>query len=409
MTEHRTGTRPGAAVTVTGAALGVDMFLYGCIVPLLPGLPAVDGSPLTAGVLFAVYAAALLAATPFIGVWVDRRGPRTPMLAGLLGLAAATVLFAWAVDVEGGSGLALLLAARAAQGIAAASSWTAGLALIAATHAPEQRGKAMGLALSAVGMGVLLGPAVGGLLSDLWGPRAPFLVVAALAAGDAVAVVLIRETPPPQARASYRAVLRGPRVALLIALTGLGAAAIAFPEPVLPLHLDELGLGTTAIGLVFAGAALGGSLAAPVAGLLTDRAGATRITSVGALVAAAGFFLSGRDSAFWSVTGLIVVGFGAQLVLAPTLVLIGALAEHTDPPSYGAAYAVYNLAYTGGLTVAPITAGAAAKAFDVPVTTLFACGLAIVIALALVARRDQPGTGTAKSPAPTTSGFTTDA
>ncbi|MFF8228480.1 MFS transporter [Streptomyces caelestis] len=100
MTEHRTGTRPGAAVTVTGAALGVDMFLYGCIVPLLPGLPAVDGSPLTAGVLFAVYAAALLAATPFIGVWVDRRGPRTPMLAGLLGLAAATVLFAWAVDVE---------------------------------------------------------------------------------------------------------------------------------------------------------------------------------------------------------------------------------------------------------------------------------------------------------------------
>jgi MFS family permease len=291
MTEHRTGTRPGAAVTFTGAALGVDMFLYGCIAPLLPGLPTVDGSPLTAGVLFAVYAAALLAATPFIGVWVDRRGPRTPMLAGLLGLAAATVLFAWAVDVEGGSGLALLLAARAVQGIAAASSWTEGLALIAVTHAPEQRSKAMGLALSAVGMGVLLGPAVGGPLSDLWGPRAPILVVAALAAGDAVArAVLIRETLPPQVRAPYRAILRGPRVALLIALTGLGATAIVFPEPVRPLHLDELGPGTTAIGLVFAGAALGGSLAAPVAGLLTDRAGATRIASVGALVAA-GFFL----------------------------------------------------------------------------------------------------------------------
>jgi MFS family permease len=410
MTELRTGTRPGAAVTVTALALGVDMFLYGAIVPLLPGLPAVDGSPLAAGVLFAVYATALLAATPFIGVWVDRRGPRAPMLAGLLGLTAATVLFAWAVELDGTSGLTLLLLARAAQGIAAAVSWTAGLALVAATHEPAQRGRAMGLALSATGVGVLLGPAVGGLLSDAWGPRAPFLVIAALAAGDAVArVLLIGETSAPETRTPYRVVLRGPRVPLLIALAGLGAAAIAFPEPVLPLHLDELGLGTTGIGLVFAAAALGGSLAAPIAGLLTDRTGATRIAAAGALVAAVGFFLAGRDSTFWSVSGLVVVGFGAQLVLAPTLVLIGTLAEHTQPPSYGAAYAVYSLAYTGGLAVAPLLAGAAAKAFGVPTTTLVVSGLAFAVMLLLLLRRDQPAAPPAGSSEVTRSGFTTDA
>ncbi|WP_432092999.1 MFS transporter [Streptomyces sp. bgisy100] len=410
MTEIRSGTRPGAAVTVTALALGVDMFLYGSIVPLLPGLPAVDGSPLIAGVLFAVYAAALLAATPFVGVWVDRRGPRAPMLAGLLGLAAATVLFASAVEVDGSSGLALLLLARAAQGVAAAASWTSGLALIAATHQPDQRGKVMGFALSAVGVGVLLGPAVSGVLNDAWGPRAPFFLIAALAAGDAVArILLVKETPADEVRTPYRVVLRGPRVALLIALTGLGAAAIAFPEPVLPLHLHDLGLGTTAIGLVFAGAALGGTLAAPIAGMLTDRAGAGRIAAAGALVAALGFFLAGRDSTVWSVTGLIVVGFGAQLVLAPTLVLIGALAEHTQPAAYGAAYALYNLAYTGGLAVAPVLAGAGAKAAGVPTTTLVAGGFAVVLAAVLMFRRDQPATGSTASPDLTRPGFTTDA
>ena len=39
------GTRPGAAAAVVILAVAVDMFLYGSLVPLVPVLPAVDGSP----------------------------------------------------------------------------------------------------------------------------------------------------------------------------------------------------------------------------------------------------------------------------------------------------------------------------------------------------------------------------
>ncbi|WP_405503025.1 MFS transporter [Streptomyces niveus] len=390
MKQAVTPTKPGAAVAVTAIALGVDMFLYGSIVPLLPDLPAVHGSAFIAGALFAVYAVALLGATPFIGVWVDRSGPRAPMLAGLVGLAAATVLFAASIDVAGATGLTLLLLARAAQGVAAAASWTSGLALIAATHEPARRGKVMGFALSAVGAGILLGPAVSGVLTDAFGPHAPFLVIAALAAADAVArVVLIRGTTTADVRTPYRVVMRGPHLGLLIALTATGAAAIAFPEPVLPLHLDGLGIGTTGIGLAFAAAALGGSLAAPIAGMITDRVGASRVAGIGAAVTAVGFLLSGRDSTFWSVTGLVVVGFGAQFVLAPTLVLIGALAEHTRPAAYGAAYAIYNLAYTGGLAVAPLLAGSTASALGVSRTTVVAGALAAVVAVVMFTRRQR--------------------
>jgi MFS transporter, DHA1 family, solute carrier family 18 (vesicular amine transporter), member 1/2 len=370
-------TRPRAAVAVVTLALAVDMFLYGSLVPLLPLLPAVAGSAGAAGLLFGAYAVAMLVATPVVGRWVDRSGPRAPLLAGLLALAAATALFAAVVDVPGGLGLTVLMLARAAQGFAAAASWSAGLALIASTHPPERRGTVMGLALSAVGFGVLLGPAVSGLLAEAFGPRAPFVLVAVLAAADAVArIIWVGPTAAAPAATPLRVVARGPSAGLLIGLTALGAAAIAFPEPVLPLHLAVLGLGSTGIGLVFGAAALLGGLAAPLAGMLTDRLGASRVAALGTLVAAAGFVLCGLPVAGASIAGVLVVGVGAQFVLAPTLVLIGGLAEHIKPPAYGAAYALYNLAYTGGLAIAPLAAGTAAALAGVGATTISAAAVA---------------------------------
>ncbi|MEV5505161.1 MFS transporter [Streptomyces orinoci] len=402
-------TRPGAAVAVTATALGVDMFLYGSLVPLLPKLPAVGGSALTAGVLFAVYAVALLGATPFVGAWVDRRGPRSPLLAGLVGLAAATVLFAAAVDASGTGGLTLLLLARAAQGVAAAASWTAGLALVAATHGPDHRGRAMGVTLSAVGVGILLGPAVSGPLVDAFGPHSPFILIAVLAACDAVArLVLVKPVDSGEVRLPYQVLLRGPGAGLLITLTAMGATAIALPEPVLPLHLNHLGMGRTGIGLAFAMAALAGSLAAPVAGALADRSGATRMAAIGAAVTAVGFVLAGRDSMAWSIAGLVVVGVGAQVILAPTLLLVGGLAEHGRPAAYGSVYALYNLAYTGGLVLAPLAAGSVTRATSVAVTTLVAATAAVVLALVLGTRR-QPARTSTESPQPIRPGRSTEA
>lgn len=76
-------------------------------------------------------------------------------------------------------------------------------------------------------------------------------------------------------------------------------------------------------------------------------------------------------------------------MLAPTLVLIGALAEHTRPAAYGAAYAIYNLAYTGGLAVAPLLAGSTASALGVSRTTVVAGALAAVVAVVMFTRRQR--------------------
>jgi MFS transporter, DHA1 family, solute carrier family 18 (vesicular amine transporter), member 1/2 len=379
-------TRPGAATTVTAIALAVDLFLYSSLVPLLPALPVVSRSPSLSGVLFAVYALALLGATPAVGIWVDRVGPRAPLLVGLLGTAVATAAFAAATGIEQAA-IWLLLLARAAQGVAAAVSWTAGLVLIAVTHEPDRRGAAMGVALSAAWFGALLGPAASGILADSFGLGAPYILIAVLAAADAAArTVLIKPMRTAVVRTPYQALAGAPQLPALIGLTALGAAALTFPEPILPAHLHALGLTSSAIGLAFAGTALSGALAAPAAGALTDRIGARRIAAIGTVITGIGFALAGGQPAQWSIAGLITLGFGAQLVLAPTLVMIATLAESVDPPAYGAAYSIYTLAYTAGLAIAPLAAGIATDALGIPTTMLIAAGL-IAIMSALILRK----------------------
>lgn len=379
-------TRPGVATAVAALALAVDLFLYSSLVPLLPALPVVNRSPALSGALFAVYALALLAATPAVGVWVDRVGPRAPLLAGLLGTVTATAAFATAVGVEQIAGSMLFLA-RAAQGAAAAVSWTAGLALIAVTHRSDQTGRAMGIALSAAWFGAVAGPAASGILADSFGLGAPFILIAALAAADAAArIILIKPRPVVAVRTPFRAVASASPLSALISLTVMGAAILAFPEPVLPAHLNTLGLTSSAIGLVFAAMALTGILAAPAAGALTDRAGARRIAALGALVTGIGLVLAGREPAPWSITGLITLGIGAQLILAPTLVMIAALAESVTPPAYGVAYSIYTLAYTVGLVLAPLAAGITTDLLGVPTAMLIAAGL-IAIAAPMTLRK----------------------
>src|SRR5947208_9908173 len=101
------------------------MLVYGIAIPVLPRIASSVGANASmVSVLFACYAIAMLVATPLAGVVVDRIGHRVPMIAGLLALAASTVLFA-AVQV-----FPVLMLARVLQGVSAAVAWTAGLALI---------------------------------------------------------------------------------------------------------------------------------------------------------------------------------------------------------------------------------------------------------------------------------------
>src|SRR6187401_1836896 len=153
-----------------------DLVAYSVAVPVLPDFAQrLHASPTMVGLLFGSFGVALLTLSIPMGAMSDRLGRKGPMIGALALLAGATLLFAYAQS------LPMLFLARVLQGAADAVTWVVGFALIADLYGPEERGRAMGFAMSGSTFGFMIGPTLGGWLYETGGMRLPFLSVAALA------------------------------------------------------------------------------------------------------------------------------------------------------------------------------------------------------------------------------------
>ena len=156
------------------------------IVPLLPHLSARYGLSASAtALLLAVPGLATLAVSVPAGLAADRYGARRVTLAAGLLLCVSCL-------AQAGQSLALLMAGRIAFGIAFGIVWTTGVAWLAALDdGADGRGSArLGPSVTCSSVGVMFGPAVGGLLGQIAGPSLPFLLIAAVAAAVVVPLAL---------------------------------------------------------------------------------------------------------------------------------------------------------------------------------------------------------------------------
>ena len=371
-------TSPHMAVVVSCIALFTDMLIYGILIPLLPLMPAVEraGSSAT-GLLFAAYAAMMIATTPLAGRLVDRRGPRGPLLVALLGLAAACLLFAV------GGPYWLLLVSRLLQGAAAGLGWVASLALIAAAIPLERRGTYLGLAMSMVSVGTLAGPPLAGWLACDHGHAAPFVLAAAVLVVDGVLrIIFVRPTPPrADDPATALNVLRVRGSWPVVVLIALGSAVTSAIEPILPVRLAVgLGLDTAGIGLLFALLVVIGAVLNPMVGAALSRVSPRLLALVGAALAVAGLVLVGAGSRLpVVVAGIVCLGAAVAFLVAPAGTPIGVQGARTTPPALGGAYSLYNLAYAAGLTAGPALAGLLTSVLGYPAAcTALAAGVAVV-------------------------------
>jgi DHA2 family metal-tetracycline-proton antiporter-like MFS transporter len=161
-------TRLFLAVVVS--AVFVTVLTATMINVVIPAMRAEFGaSAAQVGWVVTGYALAYAIGVPLYGRVSDLFGVRRVFSVGLLGFAAGGLLCAFAPS------LAVLILGRLVQGIGGAS--VAALALVAVTKVlpPGERGGAMGLVASSVGVGAAVGPVVGGAVGQLAGWRALFL------------------------------------------------------------------------------------------------------------------------------------------------------------------------------------------------------------------------------------------
>nr|NLI51727.1 DHA2 family efflux MFS transporter permease subunit [Propionibacterium sp.] len=130
-----------------------------------------------AGVIWVTSAYLLAYAVPLLvtGRLGDRFGPRRVYLAGLV---VFTVSSAWCglSGVLPGGGLAMLVVARAVQGLGASLMSPQTMAIITRTFPPARRGAAMGVWGAVAGVAALVGPILGGVLVDTLGWEWIFIV-----------------------------------------------------------------------------------------------------------------------------------------------------------------------------------------------------------------------------------------
>src|SRR5947207_5037435 len=157
----------------------LDMLALGIIAPVLPKLlvQLEGGNEASAAGLFGVFgtvwAAMQFLFAPVLGSLSDRVGRRLVILVSCLGLGLDYGIMALAPTVG------WLFVGRVLSGITA-SSFSTAFAYVADVTEPDQRARRFGLLGAAFGVGLVLGPAGGGLLG---GGSVPGPVGAAVALG----------------------------------------------------------------------------------------------------------------------------------------------------------------------------------------------------------------------------------
>src|SRR6185436_18957847 len=127
-----------------------------------------------------------------IGAIGDRVGRRRVLLAGLAIFLVSSLVAAWTTDVGG------LIAARAFMGLGSAIMTPMAMATLPVIFPPAERGRAISVMAAAMGVGVPLGPILGGWLLDHFWWGSVFLVNVPVALiGMAAAVAFIPESRNP--------------------------------------------------------------------------------------------------------------------------------------------------------------------------------------------------------------------
>jgi DHA1 family solute carrier family 18 vesicular amine transporter 1/2 len=382
------------AVALVTFSTFTDLVAYSIAVPVLPDLSGrLGASPTMIGLLFASFGVTVLAVSVPMGAVSDRVGRKLPMVAGLLALAAASILFAYA------DRLPWLFGARLVQGAADAVTWVVGFALVADLYGPAERGRVMGLVMAGSTSGFMVGPTIGGWLYETGGVQVPFLAVAGAATLAALGFLLL-DLPPPARQVEqvpFRRVFRIPAVAVCAAAVIAGGGTIAMLEPVFSLHLaDAIGLGPARIGLVFGFAAVASAFLHPVFGRLADRYGARRLTMIGLVAMGVFLPLLARIWSFESaVAAYIVQVIAVSLVVTPSLAFMAEAISTAGISSFGVAYGVYNFAWALGLLIGPATGGYLYERLGFNLLVWLWAPLTIVVAALLMrgSRLSQPAVG----------------
>jgi DHA1 family multidrug resistance protein-like MFS transporter len=365
---------------VLSFALVVVMLGFGMVIPIFPFYIERLGAGGSAfGILVAIAAFTELIFGPFWG--------KPILVIVILGFSLSMLLFGLSTQ------LWMLFVFRALSGVLSSATISPAMAYIGDSTAERDRGGGMGTLGAAGGLGLILGPALGGMLAS-GSLAAPFFLAAGLSVVAAMLIaLLLPESLPRASRISagrmgllnvreLGAALRSP-IGVLLLLAFLATIGTTNFESIFSLYaVDALGYGPEQVGVILSVvgvvALIGRGL---LTGILTRRWGEPAVIQGALLAGAVAFVLLLRANTFPAVllsAGLFV------LITAFLRPAIHSLTSQRATVGQGAAMGLSSAFVSLGRIVGPVWAGVV---FDIRTWLPYASGVVIMLCVFLLSRR----------------------
>jgi MFS family permease len=353
---------PPATLWLVYALFFVAGVAQAAVVPLLPRLSARYGlSGAETALLLALPGLATLAVSVPSGLAADRFGARRVTL-------GAGVLLCLSCLAQAAPSLPALLLGRVAFGVAFGVVWTTGMAWLADFDGGG--GSRLGPSVTCSSVGIMLGPAVGGILAQSAGLAAPFMAIAAAAAvvivplglacdpGQRDRSTVSGEPEPAVSPRVLRSLVRRPRVRAAAGALVVSGAVSSASQLLISGGLHRLNMSTGQIGLMFSAAAVCYIVVSAAIVRLGDRARTLRFNAAATAVLALSLApaLSGGGPVVLAAALLLSAAPRAAISTIAYSLAAGGSSQRTGGDGF--VFGMLNGAWAAATVLMPLLAGA---------------------------------------------------
>ncbi|XP_067839961.1 MFS-type transporter SLC18B1 isoform X2 [Heptranchias perlo] len=305
---------------ISAASLNFSsMICYSILGPFFPKEAENKGANATIiGMIFGCFSLFNLIFSLIMGKYIVQIGAKFMFLSGMFVSGWCTILFGLLNKApDGPIFIALCFITRSMDAIGFAASTTASFSVLAATF-PNNVATILGSLEIFTGLGLALGPPIGGFLYQSFGYEVPFIAL-----GCAVLLMvplnmyILPRFDGIASNVSFWKLLALPKVVFVYLIVFSISSCIGFLDPTISLFvIEKFNLQPGYVGLVFLGFALSYALASPLLGYLCDQIPRIRkwLMLVGSWLITVSFLLLGPTPIFHIKTQLWM--FVLMLVLS---------------------------------------------------------------------------------------------
>ncbi|XP_026195232.1 MFS-type transporter SLC18B1 [Anabas testudineus] len=307
-----------------------SMICYSILGPFFPNEAVKKGASQTVvGLIFGCYAICNLIGSLILGKYIVEIGAKFMLIMGLFVSSICTILFGLLDRVPAGPAfITLCFLVRSIDALGFAAAMTSSFAMTAKIF-PNNVATVLGSLEMFTGLGLILGPPVGGWFYQSFGYEVPFLLLGCvLLLMVPFNIYVLPKIDADPSKDSFFRLLTHVKIVLICYVIFTLSAGLGFLDATLSLFaIEKFNLSPGYVGLIMLGLSLPYCLASPLMGYFTDKYPVTRswFMVTGGMATAIGFCLLGPvpflhiPSQLWLLVVMLgLIGFSLGMTALPT-------------------------------------------------------------------------------------------